>query len=64
LHADRWNAGGALMESANPEASKTLASEVNLLEPNHPALNACREAAAKATKSQPCTIIVPTMTEK
>jgi hypothetical protein len=64
LHTDRWNAGIALMESANPEGWKTLASEINLLEPNHAALTACREAAAKAKKSQSCTIVVRAPNER
>lgn len=59
LHTDRWNAGIALMKSTNPEGWTTLANEMNLVEPNHAVLSACREAAAKGKKPQPCTIVVP-----
>lgn len=55
MRTDRWNAGIALMKSTNPKGWATLADEMNLVEPNHVALNACREAAAKLKKSQPCT---------
>jgi hypothetical protein len=33
---------------------------MNLVEPNHAMLTACREAAARLKKPQPCTIIVRT----
>jgi hypothetical protein len=59
LHTDRWNAGIALMKSANPEGWTTLVNEMNLVEPNHAVLSACREAAARVKKPQPCTIVVP-----
>jgi hypothetical protein len=59
LRADRWHAGIALLKSANPEGWETLASEINLLVPNHAALTACREAAAREKKDQHCTVIVP-----
>jgi chorismate mutase len=59
LHTDRWNAAIALMKSTNPEGWATLASEMNLVEPNHAALTSCREAAARLKKSQSCAIVVP-----
>ncbi len=59
LHTDRWNAGIALMRSTNPEGWASLASEMNLVEPNHAALASCREAAARLKKSQSCAIVVP-----
>ena len=59
MHTDRWNAGQQLMKSTNPQGWTTLADEMNLVEPNHVALSVCREAAAKAKKPQPCTIVVP-----
>ena len=59
LHADRWNAGQALMKSTNPSGWAALAAEMNLVEPNHAALTACREAAEKTKKEQHCTIVVP-----
>ena len=59
LHADRWSAGQALMRSADQDAWTTLAAEVSLVEPNHDALTACREAAARTKKEQHCVIVVP-----
>jgi hypothetical protein len=58
LHADRWNAGQALMKSSNPGGWSTLAAEINLAEANHDALSTCREAAARTKKEQRCTIVV------
>lgn len=59
LNTDRWNAGIALIKSTNPAGWDTLAAEINLVEPNHALLAACREAAAEAKKPQSCTIVVP-----
>jgi hypothetical protein len=59
MHADRWNAGQALMKSNNPTGWATLAAEINVAEANHDALSACREAAAKTKKEQHCAIVVP-----
>ena len=59
LHADRWNAGQALMKSTNPGGWAVLAAEMNLVEPNHAALTACREAAGRMKKEQYCLIVVP-----
>jgi hypothetical protein len=58
LHADRWNAGRALMQSSNPTGWATLAAEINLAEANHDALSGCREAAARTKKEQRCMIVV------
>ena len=59
MHADRWNAGQALMKSTNPEGWETLAAEMNLATANHEALSACRDAALKTKKEQHCAIVVP-----
>jgi hypothetical protein len=59
LQADRWHAGQALMQSDDPAGWATLSAEVSLVEPNHAALTACREAAAKLKKAQSCAIVVP-----
>jgi hypothetical protein len=59
LNTDRWNAGIALMRSTNPSGWDTLATEINLIEPNHALLTACHEAAARLKKPQSCTIVVP-----
>jgi uncharacterized protein DUF6118 len=47
------------MNSTNPAGWATLAAEINLVEPNHAALSACREAAARTKKEQRCVIVVP-----
>ena len=49
------------MKSADPAGWATLAAEVNLVEPNHAALTACREAAEKTKKEQHCVIAVPVL---
>jgi hypothetical protein len=59
LQADRWHAGQALMQSDDPAGWATLSAEVSLVEPNHAALTACRETAAKLKKPQSCAIVVP-----
>jgi hypothetical protein len=59
LHADRWHAGQVLMKSSDPTGWATLAAEINLVEPNHEALTACREAAERTKKEQRCAIVVP-----
>jgi Family of unknown function (DUF6118) len=59
MNADRWRAGGALMEAASPEAWRDLESAAALLAPNKAALAACRDAAAKSKKEQHCGIVVP-----
>jgi Family of unknown function (DUF6118) len=47
MQADRWRAGGALMEAASPGVWHDLESAAALLSPNKVALAACRDAAAK-----------------
>jgi hypothetical protein len=59
LNTDRWNAGQDLMKSTNPSGWDKLVAEMNLVEPNHELLTACREAAATLKKPQSCAIIVP-----
>ena len=61
LHADRWNAGQALMKSSNPAGWATLAAEINVAEANHDALTACRDAAQRTKKEQHCPILVPAL---
>lgn len=55
---DRWQAGGALMREASPEAWRELVTSANLARANSDALRTCQEAAAKAGKEQKCTITV------
>ncbi len=59
MHADRRNAGHALMKSTNQAGWETLAAEINVAEANHDALTACREAAQRTKKEQHCPIVVP-----
>jgi hypothetical protein len=59
MQADRWRAGGALMEAASPDAWRDLESAATLLAPNKAALAACRDAATKTKKEQHCGIVVP-----
>jgi hypothetical protein len=59
MQADRWQAGGALMEAASPNAWRDLEFAAALLTPNKAALTACRDSAAKAKKEQHCSIVVP-----
>jgi hypothetical protein len=59
MNADRWHAGGALMQAQSPEAWRDLESAASLLLPNKAALAACRDAAAKTKKDQHCVLVVP-----
>jgi hypothetical protein len=61
MNTDRWNAGQALMKSADQGAWATLAAEANLVEPNHAALSACHDAAERTKKEQRCIIVVPAL---
>ncbi len=58
MHADRWNAGAALMQAQSPAAWHDLEFAAQLLTSNKAALEACRDAAAKAKKEQRCTIVM------
>jgi hypothetical protein len=60
--ADRWQAGGALMQDASPEGWREFVAAVNLARANADAIGTCRQAAARAGKEQKCVIIVPTPT--
>ena len=59
MKADRWNAGGTLMEAQDPQAWRTLTDSATLTRDNQAALAACRDAAGKAKKEQHCSIVVP-----
>jgi uncharacterized protein DUF6118 len=58
MQADRWRAGGALMEAASPDAWHDLESAASLLKPNVATFAACRDAAAKTKKEQRCILVV------
>jgi hypothetical protein len=59
MGADRWNAGAALMEAANPDAWRGLMDDFHLVKSNQAAIAACLEAAARVKKEQHCSIVVP-----
>lgn len=56
--ADRWQAGGALMQEASPEGWREFVAAVILARANAEAIRTCREAAMKAGKEQKCAIVV------
>lgn len=55
---DRWQAGAALIQAANPAGSAALATASRLVNANTEALQGCAEAARKAGKEQRCIITV------
>jgi hypothetical protein len=59
LHADRWDAGSALMQAQSPQAWRVLMDAGKFSTDNSAALAVCREAAAKAHKEQRCNVVVP-----
>jgi hypothetical protein len=58
MRADRWNAGGALMEAQDPQAWRSLSDAIKLTGDNQAALAACREAAVKTKKEQHCAVVI------
>ena len=58
MHDDRWNAGGALMASGNPEGWKIFVDEHELANANKEILAMCRKAAAKTMQDQRCPFVV------
>ncbi|WP_174513090.1 DUF6118 family protein [Methylocella tundrae] len=57
-HADRWEAGGALMQAASPAVWSDLSVSWTLAQANADELKACRDLAAAAGKAQPCVVTV------
>ena len=55
---DRWQAGAALIQAANPAGSAALATASRLVNANTEVLQGCAEAARKAGREQRCTITV------
>lgn len=53
-----WETGRHLMISASPQNWNEIAAAFNLMDDNRKAIEACREAAAKAEKGVRCTIKV------
>ena len=59
MHADRWDAGIALMKDGNPDGWEQLTADANLVSANREKITDCRTAAAKEKKEQRCAITVP-----
>jgi hypothetical protein len=58
LHLDRWAAGSQLKRTVDPASWNGLVTASALWRDNVGALAVCREAAARAGRSQRCTVIV------
>jgi hypothetical protein len=58
LHLDRWAAGSQLMRTVDPASWNALVAASGLWRDNVGALEACREAAARAARPQRCTVTV------
>jgi len=58
MHANRWDAGIALMKDDNPDGWARLAADADLVSANREKITDCRTAAAKAKKEQRCAITV------
>lgn|GEM_PF-413243 len=58
MNADRWNAGMALMKSADGDTWNQMVGGYNLARGNMPMLAECQDAAIKTGKEQKCTVIV------
>jgi hypothetical protein len=56
LRQDRWSAGAALMNAANPERWRQLTTDANLIDANREAITACRAALAQSGKIQHCAV--------
>ncbi|MBV9510438.1 MAG: hypothetical protein JO303_09175 [Caulobacteraceae bacterium] len=54
MHADRWAAGGELMQAANPQGWDRLVADSQLVSDNREAIDACRAALARTGKVQYC----------
>lgn len=58
LHADRWQAGMALMQVDDPKAWAEVGAAIDAWKSYKAPLESCREAAAKTKKEQRCTLTV------
>lgn len=59
MNADRWDAGMALMKSADPHTWNAFVEAHQLVRGNAPAIADCKAVAAKSGKEQRCSVIVP-----
>lgn len=55
---DRWQAGAALLQAADPAGSAALAPVTRFYNANNEALQTCAEPTRKAGKEQRCTVSV------
>lgn len=55
---DRWQAGGGLMQVANPEGARSMFRAMRIVSTNAEALRGCAEAARKNGREQRCAIVV------
>lgn len=58
LRLDRWDGGGRMMASANPENWKAMMDATDLVRANADMVTACRQKAARTGKAQPCVLRV------
>ena len=58
MHANRWDAGIALMKDGNPDGWARLAADADLVSANREKIVSCREVATKAQKRENCQISV------
>lgn len=59
MHANKWDAGMALMKAGNPDGWEQLTADASLVSANRSRIADCRAAAAKEKREQHCTIRVP-----
>jgi hypothetical protein len=58
MHADRWDAGSALMQAASPQGWQDVVAASALVQANQDALAACQQIANNEGKNHRCTIDV------
>jgi len=59
MKADRWAAGGALMQAEHPEAWRGILNDFDLVKRNQAAVDACRAVVVQTKKEQRCVFVVP-----
>jgi hypothetical protein len=58
MHANRWDAGMALMKAGNPDGWAQLVADTRLVTENRSKITACRDTATKTKKEESCSIAV------
>ena len=65
MRADRWTAGGELMRAGNPAGWARLEADTQFVGGNREAIDACRAAAARSSRTQHCSVtLVPPSNSK